>query len=64
MNNAIEELNHPGAQELLRSQSLARLAYNGPDGFPRVIPIGFRWDGRQFLMFSPATAPGTSWARS
>ena len=30
------ELGHPGAQELLRSGSLARLAYNGHDGFPQV----------------------------
>jgi hypothetical protein len=34
------ELGHPDAQKLL-SGSLARLAYIGHDGFPRVIPSGF-----------------------
>ena len=33
------ELGHPDAQKLL-SGSMARLAYNGHDGFPRVIPVG------------------------
>jgi hypothetical protein len=36
-----EELEHPGARSLLDSATLLRLAYNGSDGFPRVIPIGF-----------------------
>ena len=34
-----EELGHPGARNLLDSATLLRLAYNGSDGFPRVIPI-------------------------
>ena len=37
-------LGHPDAQKLL-SGSMARLAYNGHDGFPRVIPVGFYWTG-------------------
>ena len=52
-----DELGHPGAQELLRTQSLARLAYNGADAFPRVIPIGFRWDGQRFLINTAPTSP-------
>ena len=32
-----EELEHPGARNLLDSATLLRLAYNGSDGFPRVI---------------------------
>jgi nitroimidazol reductase NimA-like FMN-containing flavoprotein (pyridoxamine 5'-phosphate oxidase superfamily) len=36
-----EELEHPGARNLLDSATLLRLAYNGSGGFPRVIPIGF-----------------------
>ena len=52
-----DELGHPDAQELLRTQSLTRLAYNGLDGFPRVIPIGFRWDGERFVMTTAPTAP-------
>jgi uncharacterized protein YndB with AHSA1/START domain len=53
----IADLSLPEAGELLRRQSLARLAYNGLDGFPRVIPIGFLWrDGRIFVCTAP-TAP-------
>jgi nitroimidazol reductase NimA-like FMN-containing flavoprotein (pyridoxamine 5'-phosphate oxidase superfamily) len=33
------------AEELLRTATLARLAYNGVDETPRVIPIGFLWTG-------------------
>lgn len=47
MSTLAGELGLPGAQELLRTQSVARLAYNGADGFPRVIPIGFRRGGQQ-----------------
>lgn len=57
MSTLADELGHPGAQELLRTQSLTRLAYNGLDGFPRVIPIGFRWDGQRFTMSTAPTAP-------
>lgn len=42
------ELGHPDAQKLL-SGSMARLAYNGHDGFPRVIPVGFYWTGERPL---------------
>jgi hypothetical protein len=35
-----EELEHPGARNLLGSATLLRLAYNGSDGFPRVIDLG------------------------
>ncbi len=51
------ELCHPGAQELLRSGSLARLAYNGHDGFPRVIPIGFYWNGERIVVCTAPTSP-------
>ncbi|OOK73894.1 hypothetical protein BZL30_5223 [Mycobacterium kansasii] len=34
------ERGHSGAQTLL-SGSMAWLAYNGHDGFPRVVPVGF-----------------------
>ncbi|MDQ2997194.1 MAG: hypothetical protein M3R61_09095 [Chloroflexota bacterium] len=42
--NIIQVLSDPLAQELLNSNIPARLAYTGPDGFPRVIPIGFLWN--------------------
>ena len=50
-------LNDPVAQELLRSASLARLAYIGTDGTPRVIPIGFHWNGREIVVCTAPTAP-------
>jgi len=53
----IADLSLPEAAEMLRHQPLARLAYNGLDGFPRVIPIGFLWrDGQIFVCTAP-TAP-------
>ena len=52
-----DTLNDPLAQELLRSPIPARLAYTGHDGFPRVIPIGFHWNGTQFIMATAPNAP-------
>jgi nitroimidazol reductase NimA-like FMN-containing flavoprotein (pyridoxamine 5'-phosphate oxidase superfamily) len=52
-----EELGQPGAQKLLRSAPLARLAYNGPDGFPRVVPCGFFWTGEAIVVCTATTAP-------
>jgi len=52
-----QELRHPGAQELLRSGALARLAYNGHDGFPRVIPIGFYWNDERIVVCTVPTSP-------
>jgi len=50
------ELGHPGAQTLL-SGSMARLAYNGHDGFPRVIPVGFYWTGERIVVSTAPTSP-------
>jgi nitroimidazol reductase NimA-like FMN-containing flavoprotein (pyridoxamine 5'-phosphate oxidase superfamily) len=52
-----EALGHPDARELLRSAPLARLGCNGPDGLPRVIPIGFYWNGEQLVVCTATTAP-------
>jgi nitroimidazol reductase NimA-like FMN-containing flavoprotein (pyridoxamine 5'-phosphate oxidase superfamily) len=46
----IQVMNDPLAQELMNSNIPARLAYTGPGGFPRAIPIGFLWNGQQFVM--------------
>ena len=51
------ELGQAGAGELLESAHLVRLAYNGPDGLPRVIPIGFLWDGERVVICTATTAP-------
>src|ERR1700752_3246726 len=50
------ELDHPDAQKLL-SGSMARLAYNGHDGFPRVIPVGFYWTGERIVVSTAPTSP-------
>ena len=51
------ELDHPGAQQLLAGQALARLAYTGPDGFPWVIPIGFHWNGERIIVCTAPISP-------
>jgi nitroimidazol reductase NimA-like FMN-containing flavoprotein (pyridoxamine 5'-phosphate oxidase superfamily) len=51
------ELGQPGARELLESATVARLAYNGPDGLPRVIPIAFYWDGERIVVCTATTSP-------
>jgi hypothetical protein len=51
------ELNTPGAQELLHSAALARLACSGRDGFPRVIPIGFYWNGEHVIVCTAPISP-------
>jgi hypothetical protein len=45
-------LSLPIAQELLTGPHLARLAYTGLDGGPRVVPIGFLWNGHQLDMWT------------
>jgi hypothetical protein len=51
------ELNDPGAQELLNSAALARLAYTGRDGLPRVIPMGFYWNGEHVIVCTAPISP-------
>ena len=53
----VHVLNDPLAQELLHSSLLARLAYNGRNGYPRVIPIGYYWSGGQFIVCTATNAP-------
>ena len=50
-------LNDPVAQELLRSDIPARLAYVWPDGTPRVVPVWFHWNGSEFVIATPPRAP-------
>lgn len=51
------ELGHPGAEELLSQASLVRLAYTGSDGSPRVVPVGFHWNGQDVVVCTATTAP-------
>ena len=53
----IELMNDPVAQKLMEAPIHARLAYNARDGSPRVIPIGYTWNGEVFVMASPVNAP-------
>ena len=55
--NDVEDLRHPDAEQLLHTPDPARLAYNGSDGFPRVIPIGFLWNGIAIVVCTAVTAP-------
>ena len=50
-------LQHPASKELLQSKIPARLAYVWTDGSPRVIPIWFHWNGRDFVLGTPSKAP-------
>jgi Pyridoxamine 5'-phosphate oxidase len=49
------------AQELLRSSIPVRLAYTGLGGAPRVVPLGFHWDGERFVI---CTIPGSPKVRA
>ena len=50
-------LDDPVAQRLLGSSNPARLAYVARDGTPRVIPVGFHWDGTHLVV---GTVPGSA----
>jgi pyridoxamine 5'-phosphate oxidase-like protein len=45
------------AGEVLASTSTAHLAYNGIDGSPRVVVVGFYWTSNEFVISTAATAP-------
>ena len=50
-------LEDPVAQRLLRSPAPARLAYVRTDETPRVVPIGFHWNGTELVLGTPPDAP-------
>ncbi|WP_433007190.1 pyridoxamine 5'-phosphate oxidase family protein [Kribbella sp. CA-294648] len=47
-----EILAKPYSQQLLTGTIPARFAYIGLDGDPRVVPVGFHWDGERIHIFS------------
>ncbi|MBV9582973.1 MAG: pyridoxamine 5'-phosphate oxidase family protein [Chloroflexi bacterium] len=53
----IQVLNDPLAQELVNSSIPARVAYTARDGTPRVVPLGFYWDGAQFIICTVPRSP-------
>jgi hypothetical protein len=50
-------LRDPVAVRLMESPLLARLGYNGVDGAPRVVPIGYVWTGSALVMCTATMAP-------
>lgn len=52
-------LREPIAQQLLQSKSPAHLAYTWRDGTPRVVPIGFHWNGQEIVLATATDAPKT-----
>jgi nitroimidazol reductase NimA-like FMN-containing flavoprotein (pyridoxamine 5'-phosphate oxidase superfamily) len=44
------------SQELLHSAIPVRLAYNGKDGLPRAIPIGFLWKDERIVLCTSSNA--------
>jgi hypothetical protein len=57
MSTDVEQLGDPGVQELLASPQPIRLAYDGLDGFPRVVPLGFLWKGGRIYVCTATSAP-------
>lgn len=57
MTDVAQVMAKPIAQQLLREEPILHLAYTGRDGGPRVIPIGYVWDGTSFQMW---TIPGSA----
>jgi len=47
---SIDLLQYPASKELLQSTIPARLASVGTDGTPRVVPIWFHWNEREFVL--------------
>jgi nitroimidazol reductase NimA-like FMN-containing flavoprotein (pyridoxamine 5'-phosphate oxidase superfamily) len=55
-----EVMNRPYSRELLASHIPARLAYVGLDGDPRVVPVGFDWDGTHVTVASAVRSAKTT----
>jgi hypothetical protein len=55
--DVLRVLDNPIARELLAATGLMRLAYTGRDGYPRVIPTGFVWDGSTLTVCTAEHAP-------
>jgi pyridoxamine 5'-phosphate oxidase-like protein len=56
-NDVLRVLNDPLAQDLIGSSIPARVAYTGLDGSPRAVPLGFHWNGQQFVICTIPDSP-------
>jgi hypothetical protein len=54
-----EVMNRPHSRELLASRIPARLSYIGLDGDPRVVPVGYDWDGTRVTVASAVSSAKT-----
>ncbi|WP_205856791.1 pyridoxamine 5'-phosphate oxidase family protein [Phytoactinopolyspora endophytica] len=54
-----EVMNRPYSRELLASPIPARLAYTSLDGDPRVVPVGYHWDGTHVTVASAVRSAKT-----
>jgi hypothetical protein len=54
--NVAEVLDKPLSREML-ARDITRLAYVAVDGTPRVVPIGFTWNGTEAVMCTTPNAP-------
>jgi len=52
MTDPAQVMELPIARQLLRDEPILHLSYTARDGGPRVIPIGYVWDGNRFLMWT------------
>jgi hypothetical protein len=57
MADPAQVLELPISRQLLRDEPIMHLSYTGRDRGPRVIPIGYLWDGGRFLMWTIPGAP-------
>jgi hypothetical protein len=57
MVNVSDVMAEPIAQQLLREVPILHLGYTGLDRGPRVIPIGYLWDGATFQFWTIPGAP-------
>jgi len=55
--SVLQVLNDPLAQELIWSNIPARVAYTSLDGSPRAVPLGFHWNGAQFVICTIPDSP-------
>jgi len=53
----MQVLNDPVSRELMQSRIPARVAYTSRDGTPRVVPLGFHWNGAQFIICTIPDSP-------
>jgi hypothetical protein len=52
LSQVAEVMAKPIARQLLQDEPLLRLSYTALDGGPRVIPLGYLWDGDSFRIWT------------